>query len=161
MFLGSFWPECSAGSITSAFKYVWLNIRSPAILLFLVYKMEPNNMQESPPGISNQPKIFRLVQPKLQNPYPQSVLGTWETVCLSMPQGTLFPCPSGRQIIGCPWTPLHPYAMGHCQLPCFHGLWNISAGYCACQGTPFSTHILYLTYWTQPQCPSLHPTSQA
>ena len=24
-------------------------------------------------------------------------------------------------------SPLHPYAMGHCQPPCFHGLWNIRA----------------------------------
>ena len=33
-------------------------------------------------------------------------------------------------IIGCPRSPLHPYAMGHCQPPRLHALWNIRGGYC-------------------------------
>src|SRR5271170_3778536 len=36
-------------------------------------------------------------------------------------------------IIHHPRSPLHPYAMGHCQPPCFHSLWNIRGGYCASQ----------------------------
>ena len=83
---------------------------------------------------------------------PWSVLGTGETVHSSMPQGTLlYPAyichePPARRdcphihakhniviilhIVGRLWSPLYPYAMGHCQPPCFHGLWNIRARYC-------------------------------
>ena len=35
------------------------------------------------------PARHTFLWPKLQNPYPQSVLGTGETICSSMPQGTL------------------------------------------------------------------------
>ena len=94
-------------------------------------------------------RTYIFLWPKLQNPYPQSVLGTGETVRSSMPQGTLLypayicPEPPARRdrplihapwnivitlhIIGCPRSPLHPYAMGHCQPLRFHALWNIRA----------------------------------
>ena len=84
-------------------------------------------------------RTYIFLWPKLQNPYPWSVLGTGETVRSSMPQGTLLypayicPEPPARRdcplihapwnivitlhIIGHPQSPLHPYAMGHCQPP--------------------------------------------
>ena len=89
-------------------------------------------------------QTYIFLQPKLQNPYPWSVLGAGETNCSSMPQGTLlYPAYICHEtpargdhphihakrnivitlhIIHHPWSPLHPYAMGHCQPPCFHSL---------------------------------------
>jgi hypothetical protein len=37
-------------------------------------------------------------------------------------------------IVSHPRSPLGPYGMGHCQLPRFHGLWNIRGRYCADSG---------------------------
>ena len=61
---------------------------------------------------------------------PGALLGPQETIRASISQGSLLPrlrIRSGWYIVGHPRSPLCPYAMGHCQPPCFHGLWNIRA----------------------------------
>ena len=89
------------------------------------------------PRISGQIYIFthQYMWPKLQNPYPQSVLGTG--ICHGTPARRDHPHIHATRnivitlhIIHHLQSLLHPYAMGHCQPPHFHGLWNIRGGYC-------------------------------
>ena len=122
-------------------------------------------------------RTYIFLRPKLQNPYPQSVLGTGETVRSSMPQGTLLypayicPEPPARRdcplihapwnivitlhIIGHPRSPLHPYAMGHCQPPQFHALWKIRAIQADLAGLPH--HGSPLKFPIHPRAPILLP----
>ena len=63
-------------------------------------------------------------------PTHRAFLGPQETVRPSILQGTLCLYPrthSDWHIVGHPRSLLSPCGMGHCQPPCFHGLWNIRA----------------------------------